>query len=239
MWLLAGSATVRTLVLLNLASGQLAAPVPESASAVAVAQTATGDVAVGLAAGTTGAVEIRQGAAAQLTRTVPVGAPVRAIVTGSDGTTLFVLNASATSASVAVIPDGAAAPTGTLPVPSDADAIAAAPGDRFLYVAQPSGVITVVPTAPGQPSTSFATGTGARALAVSSDGERLYVLKGTAGTDNVAVVALRTEVVTSVLPAADPSVGLAISPDGTELYDVVGSPTVGNVQVIHLPPAGP
>lgn len=234
MWLLAGTSGERTLQLLDLGSGQLAKPLPESANAVTLAQATSGDVIVGLATATTGAIEFRGAPNGQLLSTTPIGAPVRSVAIDPGMTMAYVLNGTLTSASVTVFHWGDSTPITNLAAPADATAIAPSAAGDIVYTAEPSGNIDAIPVR-GGPLSHFQTGVGARALAVNPNGGYLYVLKGLGAAENIAVVNLATGAVTSVLPAAADSVGLAISPDGTLLFDVVGDAGLGNVQAITLP----
>jgi len=237
MWILSGTAQSKTISLLDLPSGQLSRPVPASATADTLAEAPDGSVVVGLATATTGALEVRRGADLHVTETMAVGAPVRSVAASPDGSTYYALNGTPQSAAVTVV--RAAERTSTvLPAPSDAAAVRVSRAGDEVYTLQPNGTVTIIATADGRQVGHFPTGAGGRAMAVSSDGASLYVLKGEGASRNVAVVDLATQAVTSVLPAPAGSVDVVLSPDGSTLYQVVGTPDVGNVQVLRLPSHG-
>ena len=78
---------------------------------------------------------------------------------------------------------------------------------------------------------SFRTGDGARSIALSPDGNTLYVLKGPAAAPNVAVVDVATQSVQRVMPAPANCLQILVSANGGELYQMVGTPGYGNIQV--------
>lgn len=234
MWVLAGTGNVRTLHQIDLASRSDQGAIPAPSSAAAIAQSATGLLGVGLGTATTGALEIRNGTTGALVATVPVGEPVRSVAAGDNGTTFYELDGDAASASVSVINTSADQVQGTVPVPLHSVAAVPNPGQDMLWVLQPDGLVDEVTLASGKIAAQFSIGHSGRALALSPDGNTLYVLKGLGSARNVAVVDLATESVSRELPAPAGAVGLVLSPDGSTIYDLVGTPTVGNIQAFSL-----
>lgn len=230
LWVLAGSASTRTLHQIDVASHAELGTVPVPSAATSVAETVTGILGVGLATATTGAVELRDGATGALLGTVPVAEPVRALAAGDTGATFYVLSANDTAASVSVIDTATDHVLRTVPMPLQAVAAVPDPAQGALCVLQPDGIVDQVALTSGSITTQFSIGNSGRALALSPDGTTLYVLKGRGSVRNVAVVHLATEAVARVLPAPADAVGLVLSPDGGTLYDIVGTPTVGNIQ---------
>jgi len=231
MWVLGGTSSSRTLQLLDLTDGKAALIVPESAAAAAVSQSPSGLLGVGLATATTGALEVRNGATGALQASVAVGAPVRAVAAGGDGTTFYVLDGTSSVASVALVNAAAGRAGVTLPVPADTIAVAIDPLGQNLYALERSGQVTQVAVGSGQVVARYAVGASPRRLAISSDGHTLYVLKGSGGVDDVSVVMTTTERQVAALPAPADCVGLELSLDGRQLYELVGTPSIGNIQV--------
>lgn len=235
MWLLARPAAGANLQLLNLTTGKVTQVVPASASSVAVTQSPSGLVGVGLASGTTGALELRNGASGVPVATVPVGAPVKGVYAGADGTTFYVLNGTATSASVTLVNSQTDKASVSVPVPLDTVAIVVDPSGQDLYALGSNGTLDQIGIGSGTVTASFGVGRDPVQLAVSSSGSTLYVLKSTAHGADVGVVDVATESQKRALPAPADSVGLQPSTDGRSLYLIVGTSSIGNIQVFTLP----
>lgn len=234
MWLLAGSAASKGLYALDVANGKMLNSTSVSNAASTVAQSASGQLALGLATPTSGAVELLNGSTGAVTTTVPVGAPVRQVVPGANGTTYYVLNATSTSASVAVVSAQPAKVTSSVPVPLDTVSVAVSPDQQSLYALEPTGLVDQISLGTGHVLARFPIGHSGRFLALSPSGNTLYALKGIGTTCNVAEVNVATEAVKSALPAPSNCVGMVLSPDGATLYDAVGTPTLGNIQAFGL-----
>jgi DNA-binding beta-propeller fold protein YncE len=234
MWILAGSTSVKALDQLDLSSSKVLGAVPESPSADCVAQSPSGVLAVGLATPTSGAVELHNGATGALVATIPVGDPVRQVAFGADGTTLYVLNGTASSMSIAVVDTQAKTIQGSIGVSLATVAIAPTPEQTAIWTLQSSGSAAEVATAGTTVLAQFPVGHSGAALALSPSGNTLYALKGHSTAPNVAVVDLATEQVSKVLPAPADAVAIAVAPSGSALYVGVGTPTLGNVQAFSL-----
>ena len=234
LWLLAGSSSARALHALDLSNSSLVGAVPVSNSASSLAQSSTGELADGIATATAGAVELRNGSTGALVATVPVGAPVRQLVYGADGNTLYVLDGNAASASVTVVDTGSKTVQGSFGVGLDTVAVAPSPDQTSVWTLSSKGTVEQLAVAGGKVEARFTVGHSGTDLVVSPTGDRLYVLKGAAGSRNVAEVTVATEQVRTVLPAPADCVAVALSADGQTLYDAVGTPSVGNVQAFAL-----
>jgi DNA-binding beta-propeller fold protein YncE len=234
LWVLAGTSSVRAINEINLSTGKQNLTAGVSDTAQALAQSATGILALGLASAKTGAVELLNASTGAVSGTIPVGAPVMALVFGDDGVTLYVLNGTAKTRSVTVINTSTQKVTGTIGLPSDARSIVPTPNQNALWSVQASGVVQETSLTNRKPIESFPTASPGIAVAVAPSGGVLYVLKGTGARANIAVISVATERITSVLPAAANSVGLGISLDGSQLYDFVGAPSYGNIQTLDL-----
>lgn len=234
MWVLAGTAASRGLFQLDPSNGHVLGSVSVSNAAQSVAETSSG--LVGLALGTyrAGALKLLDSHTGKVTRTVALPAPAQQVVTGSDGSTFFVLTARGGKASVSIVDSHSGRVVGTVPVPGGA--VSAVPDiqETSLYVLESNGVISRIAVAGGKVTATFRIGDSGGSLALSPDGTTLYALKDTSSVPNVAVVDLATESVRKALPAATGSLQILTSPSGSQLYDVVGTPGYGNVQVFSL-----
>jgi len=236
MWLLAGSTTARNLQDINLLTGKIEKIVPIGADADSIVESSDGFLAVGHSS-TSGLVEFRDGSSGALLSSVAVGAPVKAIADGADGTTFYVLNGTATETSVNTVSSTGAAEPPSVGVALNTIAMAVG-ADNQLYLLNDLGSVTDMPlaTATKKPtaSSNFFVGDGALQLALSPDRSTLFVLKGTGNAMNVGVFSVETERQLRVLPAPANGVDLLVSIDGSHIYVLVGTPTVGNIQVYQV-----
>lgn len=233
MWVLSGRPGVRTIDELNLLRRRQVRVVGESADTSALAQSPTGVLALGLAAGTAGAVELANGTTGARFATIEVGAPVRALAFAPDGVTLYVLNGGRSSASVSVVDTRTRRVLRNVGVQLDADAVAPASGGA-VYTVGRSGSLLETVLATRRVVQKVTVGTTPLAITAAPDGRLLYVLRSVPSGADVSVVEAATEQVREVLPAARGSVDVTLSPDGGTLWDVVGTPTLGNAQAIQL-----
>lgn len=232
IWTLAGDGLTRTLVQFSLSGGSR--PIgakPVSNAAQSIAESLSGVIGVALAHGKAGALELLNGDTGTVRRTVPIGAPARQVVVGGDESTFYVLNGTATSASVTVVNSQNGKAVGTVPVPLNTVSITPDTQQATIFALQPNGLVTQIAVAGGRVITKFRTGTSARSLALSPDGNTLYVLKGPVPTPNIAVVDVPTQILRRVLPAPANCLQILVSPSGSELYQMVGTPEYGNIQV--------
>jgi DNA-binding beta-propeller fold protein YncE len=232
IWTLAGDDLTRALFEFSLSGGQR--PIgakPVSNAAQSIAESLSGVIGVALAHGKAGALELLNGNTGSVTKTIPIGAPARQVVVGADENTFYVLNGTATSASVTVVASQKGKPLGTVPVPLDTVSIAPDLPQSTIYALQPSGIVSQIVVAGGRILRKFRTGNAARSIALSPDGSTLYVLKGPMAASNVAVVDVATQSMRRVLPAPANCLQILVSPSGSELYQMVGTPAYGNIQV--------
>jgi len=223
------------LQLLNLTTGKITQIVPVSSNSVAVTQSPSGLVGVGMASGTTGALELCNGSSGVPVATVPVSAPVKGVFAGADGTTFYVLNGTPTAASVTLVNSQTDKASISVPVPLDTVAIVVDPTGQNLFALGSSGTIDQIDIGSGTVTGSFKVGPSPVQLAISSPGSTLYVLRSVAGGENIAVVDVATESQTRALPAPAHSVGLQPSVDGQSLFLIVGTSSIGNIQEFPLP----
>jgi hypothetical protein len=236
MWILAGSATDKTLQEINLLSGKVQRIVPVAGGAVTVAQSLTGMLAVGFG-DPDGTIEFRDGTSGAVLGLVTVGAPVKDLSAQGDTSSFLVLDGTATRTTLnAVVSSGQEIPP-AIGVALDTVALAASPNGSEAYLLERSGTVTEVPLRSGKikaATSTFFAGDSSIQLAISDDGSTLYVLKAINGGANIGVFNLNTEEQTKVLPAPAHSKGLVLSIDGSRVYIFVGTATVGNVQVFPV-----
>ncbi|HUK72759.1 MAG TPA: hypothetical protein VLW50_29045 [Streptosporangiaceae bacterium] len=231
MWVLAGSPTSRGLFELDPTSGQVFASISVSDAARSVAQAATGMLGLALGTYRTGALELLDGRTAKVIRTVPLSAPARDVVVGSDGTTFYVLTGWGSASSVTIVDSQRGQVRGTVPVPLEAVSIAPDVQQTTLYALQRDGRVSQISIADGKALATFVVGNSGQSLALSPDGLTLYALKDTDAAANIAAVDVATESVRRVLPAPSNCLELLVSASGSQLYEVVGTAGYGNIQV--------
>lgn len=236
MWLLAGSASVKTLSELDLSTGKITATLPASVDASSLAESAGGQIAIGLATPTGGALQIADPSTGSIVKTVPMPAQVRQIVIGPNGTDFFVVYGTKGALDVAIVTTASDTITAEVPVFSDAVSAVGTPDGTQLFVLGRSGTVEVVSVATRKVVGHFSVGptTAAVTIASSNDGATLYAMKTTASGCNIAVIDRVSQQVTDVLAAPRDCVDMVLSADGSTMYSEVGSPTVGNVQAISL-----
>jgi DNA-binding beta-propeller fold protein YncE len=230
MWAVAGSSSIGLFKFDS--GGQQTSSVSVSQAARSVAETAAGVVGVALGSATSGALELLASADTKARRTVALAAPALQVVTA--GSDFYVLTSWPSSASVEVVSSRSGKVVSSEPAPKDSVSLAAAPQQDAVYVLQQNGLVDEIGLRGGHLESSFTVGDPGESIAISPDGSRLYVLKGTTSVSNVAVIDTATEGILKVLPAPSHCRELAVSADGKLLYEVVGSAGYGNIQIFGL-----
>ncbi len=234
-WLLAGGQTDKTLVQMNLATGAIGTPIPESSSAVAVAETSNQVLLVGLSTSSGGAVEIRNGSNGTLLGTVPVSDAVQSLSVSADGSLAFVVENSGSAVSLQKIALDTYHIVGTtIPLVSDAMSVVSSTNGADLFVLEANGKVDELPASGVGQINSFSVGSAALSMIISPDSQTLFVLKCPPGSCNVSVVNIAGQQVTKVLPAPLATVQINLSVSGNSLWDAVGSGAYGNVQEFSL-----
>jgi hypothetical protein len=232
LWALAGDAASKGVFDISLANGNEFGSVSVSNAARSVTESLGGIIALALGTARTGALELLNGSTGKVTKTIPLGAPARDVTVGSGGAMFYVLDGTAKSASVTVVNSQDGTVQGTAPVPLNTVSIVPDSPGVSVYALEPNGLVSQIAIAGGRIMTRFATGPGARSIALSPDGSTLYVLRNVGRDANVAEVNIATETVQRVLPAPANSLQVLVSADGTELYQLVGTSSYGNIQVL-------
>jgi DNA-binding beta-propeller fold protein YncE len=230
VWAVAGSTSVG-LFKLSAVSGLETASSSISRAARSVAENSAGVVAIALGTRTSGAVEL---IASGVKKTASLPAPAIQVVSASAGTSFYVLTAWPGGAASVSVVSSSGSLMRTVPAPSGAVSIAADPQQGLIYALQHNGIVDEIGLRARRILTSLTVDGNGMSIAVSPDGSRLYVLKGSPSLSNIAVIDTATESVLKVLPAPSHCVQLAVSPDGRHLYEAVGSPGYGNIQVFGL-----
>jgi DNA-binding beta-propeller fold protein YncE len=234
MWALAGPSSAGLFEIST--TGTVKASFSVSDNARSVAESSTGTIALALGSNQSGALELVNSQTKKAIKTVPLPAPARQVVVGSDGTTFYVLAGWATTASVTIVGGRSGRVEGTVPMPSDAVSIAPDLQQTRIYALERNGLVDQIGLGKGRVQAKFKVGDGdtGQSIALSPDGNTLYVLKELGGISNVAVVDTATEAVKQVLPAPSNCVELMVSPGGGQLYEVVGTPRYGNIQIFAV-----
>lgn len=233
IWMLAGRSSMG-LFQMDSSTGGMKGSVSVSGAARSVAESSAGVIGLALGNKRSGALELLSGSTGKVSTTVPLPAPARDVTVGSDGTTFYVLTGTASTASVTIVGSRGGRILGTVPMPSDAVSVVPDSQETTLYALERNGLVDQINVTGGKVVAKFRVGsqddTG-QSIALSPDGNTIYVLKSDGDAANIADVDAATESVRKVLPAPSHCVQVLVSPGGGQLYEVVGTATNGNIQV--------
>jgi hypothetical protein len=235
-WILSGTSAAKTIQELNLNSGSLGQPIGVISSAVSIAETYNGMIALGIATPGSGAVELlSSNNPGNVLFTIAVSAPVVEVVPSVDGSEFYALESANNVASIQTISTASGKIEGqSIPVPSNAISIVPTPDNAAIYVLQGGGQITEVSASNGQILSTFTSGAGAKDITISTNALTLFVLKCPGGTCNVSVIDAYAHGTEQVLPAPLGTEQIQVSPDNSLLWDAVGNPAYGNLQAFSL-----
>ncbi|HEX3793728.1 MAG TPA: hypothetical protein VHV57_04435 [Acidimicrobiales bacterium] len=235
-WVLAKRGRAENLQLIDRVSGKVQAIVPESTAADAIAEVPAGPLLVGRATATAGSLEFHSSTSGALGSSVALSGPVRGIAVSANGATINALIVTAKSSSVEVISATSHSVVDTFPLPGQASrAIVMDDARDSLFVLVGDQAVDEINATSGQVESQFNVPPAARAIAMSTDGTVLYVLRAQGSVFNVSEFKVATEAQFGALPAAAHSVGLQVTSDGHYLGDFVGTSKIGNIQFFALP----
>jgi hypothetical protein len=234
IWILAGHGTSRTMTKLDVTSGAFVTSESVSPQASAIAQSPNGNLALGTSNGKSSAVVLYGGGTGNYLSTVQVPGPVTALAMGSTGEIVYVLEATKPDSTLFTFDHthtGFAYKVG----PKALD-IAPVDAGAKVWILGPNGSMEEMSFFPNEIVKRVHVAKSADALAVSPDGNTLYVLaKGTSGQSEVIEVlnsgGTRSSASLTV-PAG--SRQLAVSSDGSTMYDAVSGSRSGVVRAIKL-----
>lgn len=232
-WVLTATPSASNLQLENVSTGSISDIVATPLHSHTVAQAVGGPMGLGEGVGHAGTVEFLRAGSSKPLGVVAVSGPVTSLVAGADGVTFYALEDVGANRAVAVIDSSALKVTASLPMPSDAVAIAVDPGQSQIFALGSGGLTSIISITTGKVISQFPTGASGRALAISPDGSTLYVLDGSPVLENVAVVDVATQSIVRYLPAPRYTAAIAASIDNSTLADFVGTPSMGNVQLFR------
>lgn len=231
MWTLTGPGSAG-LFEISSATGQVKTSFPVSEFARSVAESRTGVIALALATGRTGALQLVTAATRKVTRVVRFPMPAVQVAVGQGSSTFYVLTARAGLARVMIVNGQDGQVTGTVTVPPDVVSVVPDGRQATLYAVQRNGLLDVIGLPGGTLLARIRAGSGGgESIALSPDGRTLYVLEQLGGIANIAVVNLAAREVAKVLPAPGTCVQVLVAPGGGHLYEVVRAPRAGSIQV--------
>jgi hypothetical protein len=235
IWVLAGRGTARTMTKVDTATGAVVRRESVSPQAVAIAQSDNGVLVLGTANGTSSAVVLYGGATGSYLGTVRTAGPVLALAISADGIDVHVLEATPSQRTDFVFN------TSTLhgfsyPVGADAVGVVPVPGAQDMWILRANGALYERAYYPTQILKTVAVGPKPRAVAISADGNTLYVLanapSGTAQRVTAYAVGGSGTTVATSIPHS--SVAFAPAADGTSLYVAVSGTRTGRVAVVPV-----
>jgi DNA-binding beta-propeller fold protein YncE len=230
MWALTGPDSAG-LFEISSATGQVKTSFSVSDFARSVAESRTGVIALALATGRTGALQLVNATTKKVTRVVRF--PMAAVQVAADpgGSTFYVLTARAGQARVMIV-NGDGRVTGTVTVPPDVVSLVPDARQATLYAMERSGLLDEISLRGSKRLAQIRVGSGgAESVTLTPDGRTLYVLEQLGGIANVAVVNAAAKAVEKVLPAPGTCVQVLAAPGGGHLYEIVRAARTGSIQV--------
>ena len=138
IWALAGPSSAG---LFKMVTGQIKTSFSVSDTARSVAESSGGIIALALGSVHSGALELVNSRAKKVVRNVPLPAPAKQVVVGSDGTTFYVLTGWATTASVTIVNGQTGQVKGTVPMPSDVVSMVPDIQQATIYALERDGLV--------------------------------------------------------------------------------------------------
>ncbi len=231
MWTLTGPARPG-LFEISSVTGQVKTSFPVSRFARSVAESPTGVIALALATGRTGALQLLNAATRKVTRVVQLPMPAGQVAVGRGSSTFYVLTARAGLAQVVMVNGQDGRVAGTVTVPPDVVSVVPDPRQATLYAMERDGLLDQISVPGGKRLAQIRAGSGgAESVTLSPDGRSLYVLEQLGGIANIAIVNPAAKTVEKVLPAPGSCIQVLVAPGGGHLYEVVRAPRTGSIQV--------
>jgi len=234
VWVLAGNASVKTLSRVDVDTGAILGTFGVSPQATDVDELGNGELALSIANGSSGAVQLIDTQSGKVAATIATSGPVSRIALASDNATIYALESVGANRAVVAIATTARTLGTIYPVPATTVDAVPTIDQTAIWVLEHDGTVAQISSVNKQVTTEFITGAPAGEFAISPTGSTLYVLRSSATAPDVAVVNTTTEAVTKALPAPLHADDLVVSPDGSTLYDAVGDASIGNIQTFPL-----
>jgi hypothetical protein len=230
MWALTGPDSAG-LFEISSATGQVKTSFSVSDFARSVAESGTGVIALALATGRTGALQLVNATTKKVTRVVRFPMPAVQVAADPDSSTFYVLTARAGQARVMIV-NGDGQVTGTVTVPPDVVSLVPDTRQATLYAVERGGLLDEISLRGSQRLAQIRVGSGgAESVTLTPDGRTLYVLEQLGGIANVAVVNTAAKAVEKVLPAPGTCIQVLVAPGGGHLYEIVRAARTGSIQV--------
>jgi PQQ-dependent catabolism-associated beta-propeller protein len=167
----------------------------------------------------------------KVTRVLPGGSDPENFDISQDGTTLFISNEDAGTASIVDIASGRI--RSTVKVGKEPEGVRVHPDGGTVWVTgETDHNVTLVDTKTGKVLGQIEVGKRPRSLAFTPDGKRAFVTSEVDGTVWVLDVSSRKPVTVLTMPKGSKPMGVVVSPDGKRVY--VSNGRGGTVSVIDV-----
>jgi PQQ-dependent catabolism-associated beta-propeller protein len=165
----------------------------------------------------------------KVTRVLPGGSDPETFDISRDGTTLYVSNEDAGTASIVDVASGKI--RSTVKVGKEPEGVRVHPDGRTVWVTgETDHNVTLLDTETGKVVGTIQTGRRHRALDFTPDGARAYVSSEVDGTVWILDAAARKKLKVLMMPKDSKPMGVAVSPDGKRVY--ISNGRGGTVSVI-------
>lgn len=177
-------------------------------------------------------VAVVDAATRKVSRVLPGGSDPEAFDISRDGTTLYVSNEDAGTASIVDVANGKI--RSTIPVGTEPEGVALTPDGKAVWVTgETAHNITILDAQSGKILGHIEVGMRPRSVAFTPDGARAYVPCEVDGTVWVIDARAKKKVAVLTMPKGSKPMGSAMAPDGHRVY--VSNGRGGTVAVITVP----